>query len=46
VEAPQRGGLVSLRKAGHLFAVWHFLVRYFAPAAVLLVILHEAGLFS
>jgi NSS family neurotransmitter:Na+ symporter len=46
VEAPQRGGLVNLRKAGHLFAVWHFLVRYFAPAAVLLVILHEAGLFS
>jgi NSS family neurotransmitter:Na+ symporter len=28
-----------------LFGVWHFLVRYFAPVAVLLVLLHEAGVF-
>lgn len=32
--------------AGALFGVWHVLVRYFAPAAVLLVLLNEAGLFG
>jgi NSS family neurotransmitter:Na+ symporter len=35
-----------LADSGVLFAVWHFLVRYLAPAAVLLVLLNEAGLFS
>lgn len=45
-ENRERVGLVNLRQPSLLFDVWHLLVRYLAPVAVLLVLLHEAGLFS
>lgn len=42
----EKGALTGLRQPTLLFGVWHFLVRYFAPVAVLLVLLQEAGVFS
>jgi NSS family neurotransmitter:Na+ symporter len=42
----ERTALGGMAPTGVLFVTWHFLVRYFAPAAVLVVLLNEAGLFS
>lgn len=42
----EREALAHLRHNAAMFKVWHVLVRYLAPAAVILVLLNEAGLFA
>lgn len=46
VQDRQKEALVRDRRSARLFGVWHVLVRYLAPMAVLLVLLNEAGLFD
>ena len=35
--------LVGLDKCPWLFPIWHFLLRFVAPAAVLIVLLNQVG---
>ncbi|MDY0262928.1 sodium-dependent transporter [Syntrophotalea acetylenica] len=39
----QCSAFVNLHPEGRLFAAWRFVLRYFAPAAVLIILFNEAG---
>lgn|GEM_PF-5967813 len=42
----ERAELIGTVDRPWLFPVWRFLVRYLAPAAVLIVLLNQVGLFG
>jgi len=44
--AEKKTELVGRADLPWLFPVWHFLLRYVAPAAVLVILLNQAGLFD
>ena len=42
----EKSALIGASDRGWLFPVWHFMLRYIAPTAVLLVLLNQAGVFA
>lgn len=44
--AEEKAELVGRAERRWLFPVWHFLLRYIAPAAVLIILLNQVGLFG